>query len=176
VTSFFCHGAQNFVHPPTEQTNVRTGNACRLLPRLCLARAPTLPPCTRARCCSRRARRARCSRRTRARASPRMRATNDALRLLPRASPLPRLCLGPATASPRPRHCLAYAHATHAARVAHACVRRRFGLTSLGGVARCFCSQTQNDERDDDERDDDERDEQDEREEVPDERVRARAP
>ena len=36
--------------------------------------------------------------------------------------------------------------------------------------------QTQNEERHDDERDDDERDEQDEREEVPDERVRVRAP
>ena len=60
---------------PTEQ--VRTGSSCRLLPRLCLARAPTLPPCTRARCW-RRARHARCSRRARARASPRMRATNDA--------------------------------------------------------------------------------------------------
>ena len=50
---------------------VCTGNSCRLLPRLCLARAPTLPPCTRARC-SRRARHARCSRRAC------MRATNDA--------------------------------------------------------------------------------------------------
>ena len=37
-------GAQNFVHRDDERTNVRTGNSSRLLPRLCLARAPTLPP------------------------------------------------------------------------------------------------------------------------------------
>ena len=39
-------GAQNFC-APTDRTNVCTGKACRLLPRLCLARAPTQPPCTR---------------------------------------------------------------------------------------------------------------------------------
>ena len=53
---------------------------------------------------------------------------------------------------------------------------RCFGLTSLDvHHVDVALLQTQNHERDDDERDDDERAEPDEREEVPDERVRARA-
>ena len=99
-----------------ESTNVRTGNSSRLLPRLCLARAPTLPPCTRARC-SRRARHARCSRRARARASPRMRATNDALRLLPLSLAIGWLSACPALASPARAQALQPLCIVHCARV-----------------------------------------------------------
>ena len=106
---FFGHDFPNMEKQVQQQQQLCGTNFCAterapgipvgFLPRLCIARAPTLSPCTRARC-SRRARHAHCSRRARARASPRMRATNDALRLLPRSSLLPRLCLGPASASP----------------------------------------------------------------------------
>ena len=163
---------------PTEQ--VRTGSSCRLLPRLCLARAPTTP-CTRARC-SRRARHARSSRRARARASPRMRATNDVgVPMSPLSLPARLLSALRSTAPcTRARVYRARSSRTHArltcARAAWRWRARRFGLTSLdvSHVDVAFAD-TQSDERDDDERDDDERDEQDEREEVPVERVRVRA-
>ena len=79
---------------------------CRLLPRLCLARAPTLPLCTRARC-SRRARRARCSRVAHARVRRVAAHARDQRACVP-PLPRPRHCLSSATASPRARH----AHAT----------------------------------------------------------------
>ena len=147
-----------------ESTNVRTGNSSRLLPRLCLARAPTLPPCTRARC-SRRARHARCSRRARARASPRMRATNDVgVPMSPLSLPARLLSALRSTAPcTRARVYRARSSRTHArltcARAAWRWRARRFGLTSLDvshvDVAFADTQNDEDDERDDDERDDD---------------------
>ena len=67
---------------------------------------------------------ARVRRRIRVRRRMHVRPTTLVLSL-PRASPLTRLSSAPPLPRPRPRHCLAHAHATRAARVAHARVRRR---------------------------------------------------